>query len=73
MLCHGLHHGETKADIRYKNAVHHIKMVPVTFTGVEHFNIALQVTKIGTQQRGGNHSHRGVMYLGVFSIIFFST
>ena len=59
MFRHSLHYRETKTDVRHKNTIHHIKMVPVAFTGIEHFDIALQVTKVGTQQRGGNHSHSG--------------
>ena len=57
MACHGLHHRKSETDVGYKHAVHHIEVEPVALALVEHFNITLQVRKVGTEQRRGNHCH----------------
>ena len=54
---HGFHYRETEADVGDKHPVHHIEMVPIGGTLVEHFDVTLQVGKIRTEQRRRNHCH----------------
>ena len=57
MTRHGLHHRKTEADVGHEHPVHHIEMIPIGGTLVEHFNITLQVGKICTEQRRSYHCH----------------
>src|SRR5688572_4598896 len=51
MLLYGLNHRQTQGYIRYKYSIHYVYVKPVGFTGVDHLNIALQVGKVGGENR----------------------
>ena len=57
---HGLHHRKTETNVGHKHPIHHIQMVPIGRTFVEHFDVALQIGEIRTEQRRRDHCHESV-------------
>ena len=43
----GLHDRKAERDIGNEDPIHHIQMNPVAVTGIEHHDIAVQLTEIG--------------------------
>jgi hypothetical protein len=55
MFVYGFQNRHSVRDVWYKNAVHDVNVEPVGFACVYHFDVALQVSKIGSQNRRCNN------------------